>query len=624
MRKQLGSITTITIAHRLSTIKEADRILVLQKGAIVEDGTHSSLLKQNPGGLYAKLVSQQEEIDNNAMNSHSINPDDHHEGGEPEGPVDPEVKLAKQKMSEADELDKKRDETTMSVLADIEDANKQKAIFKEKIGEYNKPLIYSIAGLILALILGAVTPVMGCMMIKCVWSMLGLTAANHGNAIRVMGKWVIVLLCGTIYIFIVTALKNSAFGYVSENITMNMRRDVYTSVLRKHMGWHDVRTNNSGVITAILSRDCGALQGLTAEVVGMYLECFGCMGAALAIAFYFSWPMAIIGAVICPLMIVGEMLAVGASTGVSRSDKKAEADLLCSDAIANFKTVASFGCDNQIVSKYHELNQEPFEDDSKDGHKHAIKWGVGNLIVNIVYAVLYYISAQLYYHYPKMSSEDIWLAQFAIMFACMNIGNATQFGPDAGRALGAAIKIFKITNTPTYIDPLAENKNEAQIDKKVFRGEIEFRDVWFRYPTRKEQWVLKGLNLKINAKDNIAIVGESGQGKSTLISLIMRFYDPDFGQVLIDGVDIKQYNVGQLRERMGLVMQEPTLFNYSVKENILYGNMHASNKEIKIAADIANASEFIEDHSLEKQFDETAASLKEAFESETYKAKMIE
>jgi len=67
--------------------------------------------------------------------------------------------------------------------------------------------------------------------------------------------------------------------------------------------------------------------------------------------------------------------------------------------------------------------------------------------------------------------------------------------------------------------------------------------VWFRYPTRRDQWIFKGLNLKINPRDNIAIVGESGQGKSTLISLIMRFYDPDFGTVLVDGVDVKKYNL---------------------------------------------------------------------------------
>lgn len=105
------------------------------------------------------------------------------------------------------------------------------------------------------------------------------------------------------------------------------------------------------------------------------------------------------------------------------------------------------------------------------------------------------------------------------MFGAFACGNATAFGPDVSKAYAAAVKIFKITNTPSEIDvladeimPKAENKEgtNIQIDKSTFRGEIEFRDVWFRYPTRRNQWVFKGLNLKINPKDNIAIVGESG------------------------------------------------------------------------------------------------------------------
>ena len=111
-----------------------------------------------------------------------------------------------------------------------------------------------------------------------------------------------------------------------------------------------------------------------------------------------------------------------------------------------------------------------------------------------------------------------------------------------------------------------------------FQGQIEFKNVWFRYPTRPKQWVLKGFNLKINARDNIAIVGESGQGKSTLILLLLRFYDIDFGENLIDGVSIKDYRIAELRNAMGLVMQEPLLFNYTITENVLYGNRHASNQ----------------------------------------------
>ncbi len=117
-----------------------------------------------------------------------------------------------------------------------------------------------------------------------------------------------------------------------------------------------------------------------------------------------------------------------------------------------------------------------------------------------------------------------------------------------------------------------------------FKGEIEFKDVWFRYPTRKNEWVFKGLNLKINYRESVAIVGESGCGKSTLVNLVLRFYDPCLGSVLLDGVNIKEYDLSDVRMKMGLVMQEPTLFNYTIKENILYGKSLAYDSEIREAA----------------------------------------
>jgi len=153
-----------------------------------------------------------------------------------------------------------------------------------------------------------------------------------------------------------------------------------------------------------------------------------------------------------------------------------------------------------------------------------------------------------------------------------------MFGPDLAAGLGAAEKIFKMINTPTTIDAMAtdeESKDKTQF--KEFEGQIEFKNVWFRYPSRLDDWVFKGLDLKIEKDMCIAIVGESGSGKSTLINLVMRFYDPEIGQVLIDGVDVREYRVSDLRAKMGLVMQEPTLFNYSVKDNILYGSHKASN-----------------------------------------------
>lgn len=107
-----------------------------------------------------------------------------------------------------------------------------------------------------------------------------------------------------------------------------------------------------------------------------------------------------------------------------------------------------------------------------------------------------------------------------------------------GRAKSAANKIFGIIDLPSQINAVADSKsNKVQIPEN-FKGEIEFRDVWFRYPTRKQEWVLRGLNLIIKPKETVALVGESGCGKSTIVGLIMRFYDADFGTILVDGINI--------------------------------------------------------------------------------------
>jgi ABC-type multidrug transport system fused ATPase/permease subunit len=131
-------------------------------------------------------------------------------------------------------------------------------------------------------------------------------------------------------------------------------------------------------------------------------------------------------------------------------------------------------------------------------------------------------------------------------FGAFAAGGATTNGPDIGKAIKAAVKIFRITDLPSEINAVDIPEDSVQVPPD-FEGEIEFRDVWFRYPLRPKQWVFKGLNLKINPKDCIAIVGESGQGKSTFINLLMRFYDVTFGRILIDGIDIQKYNIRELR-----------------------------------------------------------------------------
>jgi ATP-binding cassette subfamily B (MDR/TAP) protein 1 len=142
---------------------------------------------------------------------------------------------------------------------------------------------------------------------------------------------------------------------------------------------------------------------------------------------------------------------------------------------------------------------------------------------------------------PSISPENIFIALFAIMFGASQAGTASSFGPDMGKAKAAAEKIFKIIEHPSAINAIAIDEDKTKIlikDLESIEGRIEFKDVWFRYPTRKEDFVLRGLNIKINPKEQVALVGESGCGKSTFVNLLMRFYDVDFGEILLDGVNI--------------------------------------------------------------------------------------
>lgn len=275
--------------------------------------------------------------------------------------------------------------------------------------------------------------------------------------------------------------------------------------------------------------------------------------------------------------------------------------------------MASFGSDSIILEEFDALQQAKVRQDIKAGRVFGLSWGLSQAVINLVFGSLYLASGELYYQWPEaevLQVEPMYIAMFCLLFGAFTAGQAMQFGPDVAKAREASLKVYSVVDRPSFIDALgAEQDRAVPVPAEGFRGEIEFRDVWFRYPTARQQWVFKGLSLKIHAGESIAIVGESGQGKSTFINLVLRFYDPEFGTVLVDGVDVRNYKIRDLRQRMGLVMQEPTLFNYSVKENILYGGPTQSNEAIVKAAGVAEARTFIESDTLAHQIEDEPGAL---------------
>ncbi|KAH0987077.1 hypothetical protein GBA52_014254 [Prunus armeniaca] len=190
----------------------------------------------------------------------------------------------------------------------------------------------------------------------------------------------------------------------------------------------------------------------------------------------------------------------------------------------------------------------------------------------------------------EITPKHLFQAFLILLFTAYIIAEAGSMTSDISKGNSAIQSVFAILDRKSEIDP--DNKWGLEIKRRI-KGRVEFRNVFFSYPTRPDQMILKGLSLRIDAGKTVALVGQSGSGKSTIIGLIERFYDPMKGSVCIDEQDIKNYNLRMLRSHIALVSQEPTLFAGTVRENIAYGKENAKESDIKRAAVLANAHEFI-------------------------------
>lgn len=189
----------------------------------------------------------------------------------------------------------------------------------------------------------------------------------------------------------------------------------------------------------------------------------------------------------------------------------------------------------------------------------------------------------------EVSFSDVLKTFFVLVSTGRVLADAGALAPDLAKGSQAIASVFGILDRKTQID--AENSNAEMVDKVV--GHIELQHVQFVYPARPDVVIFKDFNLSVRAGQTVAMVGQSGSGKSTIIGLIERFYDPVKGKVLIDGRDIKTVHLQSLRRHIGLVSQEPTLFAGTLRENIAYAKPDATEAEIHEAAVAANAHNFI-------------------------------
>lgn len=527
------------------------------------------------------------------------------------------------------EAAKKNDEQQEELVKSHLEQQSKESNFK-RILKYNDKLALVIVASLFATINGFVHPYLGIVYGK-VLTLLIIPmeylemAKGPDYAYDELRYWVLTVVVMAVVTLFFRSTRGAAVGIIGQGITTRIRTTLYHRILEKDIGFFDYRENNASVLTSSMAEDTGLINGASTESLDPYIDSLFSLFGGLCLGFYYCWQMSLVCIGLTPLMTIGQFVGAKVSKGLTNEEKddQSKANILCGDSILNFKTVQSMGHERLFVKKYQQY-LDPQIDSAVARHvKAAFAFGLSQFTVYLVIAACFFIGGLLIENsYDELTNtysidpEDVFKTIFAIIFGASHAGQAMQNGPDIAKANNAATNIFRIMDYPSKINAVEQDQKKTEfISADKIDGIIEFKDVWFRYPSRKDDFVLRGLNITINPNESVALVGESGCGKSTFVSLLMRFYDVDFGEILLDGINIKNYNLHSLRQKISLVMQEPSIFNYSILENILYGKLDATNSEVLTATDISNCTDFIDKGSL-KGIEDTPRELLKAMQDQ--------
>ena len=562
------SLTTICVAHRLSTIRNSDVIFVLENGNLVEQGTHATLMEKRK--TYFALVSSQEAAE----------------------------KLTDEKMSMRKGAVKAEDvrvETTEPTSPRIDEEAAERLREAAVLKNYNIPLsrffrfskgdsLLYVIGFLGAAGKGISQPLQGYLLAQSMGSFyLNYTAESQLESIKTTCLLFVYLGIGVLFAMFFEIFM---FSVIGAKFAYRVRRDTFSSLLRKDICYFDIPENAPAVLGDTLYSKTTQMSAISGQSLGIFLEMISAIVAGLSIGFTGCPELAAVILGMTPLISLAQMTQAKYAMGMSKSTSspKKQATRFLSESVQNMRTLKSFRAERWAQEIFEGYVVASIGDNVKECIVGGLSFGVSFGFIFCVYAVGFYFGGWLVVN-NGVSVTSFTQGLMGVMTAAAGAGQALVFLPDMNKAKIAAHDVFAILDNDPKIADGPKSANAADV--------ISFENVWFSYPNRPEVRILKGLSFSVKAGQRVALVGPSGGGKSTIMALLQRFYEPSEGSISINGQDIRELKLDSLRSLFGYVIQEPVLFDSSLQDNLTYGDALASPEKVKDACKQANLDDFV-------------------------------
>ncbi|KAK3147627.1 hypothetical protein QOZ80_3BG0284810 [Eleusine coracana subsp. coracana] len=446
---------------------------------------------------------------------------------------------------------------------------------------------YALLGTIGAAIFGSFNPLLAYTIALIVSAYYRIEAQDMHHEVN---RWCLFIVGMGVITVLVNWLQHFYFGIMGEKMTERIRRMMFSAMLRNEVGWFDKDENNADTLSMRLANDATFVRAAFSNRLSIFIQDTAAVSVALLIGMLLEWRVALVALATLPVLVISaiaqKLWLAGFSKGIQEMHRKAS--LVLEDAVRNIYTVVAFCAGNKIMELYRLHLGKILKQSLVHGLAIGFGFGLSQFLLFACNALL------LWYTAISVNQGRLTIAtglKEYVLFSFASFALVEPFGlaPYILKRRKSLTSVFEIIDREPKIDP----DDTTGLKPPNVYGSIEFKNVDFSYPARPEILVLSNFNLKVSGGQTVAVVGVSGSGKSTIISLIERFYDPVSGQVLLDGRDLKSFNLRWLRSHMGLIQQEPVIFSTTIRENIIYARHNATEAEMKEAARIANAHHFI-------------------------------